>query len=222
MLVLVRCARHDCGISGYGASVGEDGRCEVAKVIGCTERCFWWRKDVLPIRKVTEYAQAMSLIMNTSSLGAALSWISSARGRVGEYPSSGQVLQVPFGCAFGLPGPENPPRMRLVGIKLSVNKMLEIVLVGGTQICHCARVFAVARADIGRARVGKTAIITGSFSKAVKPFCAVGLCTGPFADDGPLVCLRELRAETAGSRDVVRGAHGNSTRSENLILMGIE
>lgn len=155
-----------------------------------------------------------------SSLGAALSWISPARGRVGEQASSGQILQVPFGCALGPPGPEDPTRMLLVGIKLSINEVFEVVLVVGTQLRNRATRFDGTRADISRAR--ETAIIAGSCAEAVEPLGAISLCTGPFADDGPLVSLGESRAETASSSDVVRGAHGNLTLREDLILMGIE
>ena len=155
-----------------------------------------------------------------SALGAALSRISPARGRVGEQASSGQILQVPFGCTLRPPGPEDPPRMLLVRIKLSVNEVLEVVLVVGTQPRNRATRFSVARADISRA--SETAIIAGSCAEPVEPLGAIGLCTGPFADDGPLVSLSESSAETAGSSNVVRGTHGNLTLSEDLILMGIE
>lgn len=136
-----------------------------------------------------------------SSLSAALSRISPARGGVGEQASSGQILQVPFGCALGPPGPKDPSRMLLVGIKLSVNEVTEIVLVVGTQVRNRASRFAVTRADISR--TSETAIIAGSCAEAVEPLGAIGLCTGPFADDGPLVSLSESSAETTGSSDVV-------------------
>ena len=73
--------------------------------------------------------------------------------------------------------------MLLVGIKLGVNEVLKIVLVSRTQIRDRACSFAGARADVTRA--SKTAVIACSFSEAVEPLSAVGLCTGPFADDGP-------------------------------------
>ena len=112
--------------------------------------------------------------------------------------------------------------MLLIGIKLGVNEMLEIVLVVRAQICNRAYRFAGTRADVTGARVGKSAVIAGSLSEAVEPLGAVGLCTGPFADDGPFVGSGESRAETAGSRDVVRRAHGDLTWSEDLVLMSIE
>ena len=152
-------------------------------------------------------------------LGAALIRISPARGRVGEQASSGQILQVPFGCALGPPGPEDPPRMRLVGIKLSINEVLEVTLVVGTQLRNRTTCFDGTRAD--KSRASESAIIAGSCAETVEPLGAIGLRTGPFADDGPLVSLGESRAETAGSSDMVRGAHGNLTLSEDLILMGI-
>ena len=156
------------------------------------------------------------------SLGVALPRISPARGRVGEEAGRGQILQVPFRCAFGPPGPEDPPRVLLVGVELGVNEVLEIVLVVGTQGRDRACGFAGTGADVTGAGIGEAAVIAGSFSEAVEPLGAVGLRTGPFADDGPLVGSGELRAEKAGGGDVVRGAHGDLSWREDLILMSVE
>ncbi len=112
--------------------------------------------------------------------------------------------------------------MLFVGIKLGVNKMLEIVLVVRTQICNRACRFASTRADVAGSRVGESAVIACSFAETIEPLSAVGLCTGPFADDGPLVSSGELRAESAGSRNMVRGAHGDLRWREDLVLMSIE
>ena len=110
--------------------------------------------------------------------------------------------------------------MRLVGIKLGVNEVLIIILVCRTQAGNGARVFAIARADVTRAREG--AVIASAFPKAVEPFGTVGLGAGPFADDGPFVRSGKLGAETAGGRDMVRGAHADLAWRKDLILVSIE
>ena len=110
--------------------------------------------------------------------------------------------------------------MRLIGIKLGVNEMLIIILVCRTEAGNGAGVFAIARADVTRAR--ESAVIASAFPKAVEPFGTVGLGAGPFADDGPFVCSGKLRGETAGGRDMVRGAQGDLAWREDLILMSIE
>ena len=112
--------------------------------------------------------------------------------------------------------------MLFVGIKLGVNEMLEIVLVVRTQICNRACRFASTRADVAGPRVGESAVIACSFAETIEPLSAVGLCTGPFADNGPLVSSGKLRAESAGSRNMVRGAHGDLRWREDLVLMSIE
>lgn len=93
--------------------------------------------------------------------------------------------------------------MLLVGIKLRVNEVFEIVLIIRTQIRDRACSFAGTRADVAGSRVSEGAVIACSFSEAVEPLGAVGLRTGPFADDGPLVGSGELRAEGAGSRYMI-------------------
>ena len=110
--------------------------------------------------------------------------------------------------------------MGLVGIKLGVSEMLVIVLVCRTEAVNGADVFAIARADVTRAREG--AVIASAFPKAVEPFGTVGLGAGPFANDGPFVRSGELGGETAGGRDMVRGAHADLAWREDLVLMSIE
>lgn len=112
--------------------------------------------------------------------------------------------------------------MLLVGIKLGVDEVLEIGLIIMTQTRDRACAFVGTRADPAGSRVGETTVITCSFSEAVEPLSAVSLRTRPFADDGPLVSSGELRAESTGSRNVVRGAHGDLSWREDLILMSIE
>lgn len=155
-------------------------------------------------------------------LGVTLPRISPACGWIREQPSGRQILQVPFRCALSPPCPEDPPRMRLVGIKLGVNEVLKIVLVIRAQIGNRSCRFAITRTDVAGSRIGESTIIACSFPETIEPFSAVGLCTCPFTDDGPLVGSGELRAESAGSRDVVRGAHGDLRWREDLVLMSIE
>ena len=143
-----------------------------------------------------------------------------ARGRAREYTRSRQVLQVPLGRAFRPPRPPDPPRMLLISIKLSIDKMLQIVLVVRTQARNRAAYFAVTGAHVSGA--GESAVVAGSFSETVEPFGTVGLGASPLADNGPLVRPGELWAEGAGSRDVFRGAHGDLILGEDLVLMGVE
>lgn len=110
--------------------------------------------------------------------------------------------------------------MLLVGIKLGVNEVLQIVLVGRAEPVNRARGFAVAGTDVVRAREG--AVVACAFAEPVQPLRAVGLRTGPFAHNDPLVRSRELGTETAGGGNVVRGTHGDLTGGEDLVLMGIE
>ena len=112
--------------------------------------------------------------------------------------------------------------MPLISIKLGVNEVLQVVLVVRTQTLNRARSFAVARANVTRAGIGKAAVIACSFPEAVEPLSAIGLGTGPFADNGPLVGPGKFWAEAASSSDVVRGTHGNLTWGEDLVLMGIK
>ncbi len=112
--------------------------------------------------------------------------------------------------------------MLLIGVELRVDEMLQVVLVIVAQVRDRADGFAIAAADVARANVGKGAVIACAFSEAVEPFGAVGLGTGPFADDGPFVRAGELRAQGAGGGDVVGGTHADLTRGEDLVLMGIE
>ena len=129
---------------------------------------------------------------------------------------------MPLRRTLGPPRPEDPPRVLLVGVELGVDEVLQVVLVVRAQIRDGARGFAGAGADVTRTGIGEAAVIACPFSEAVEPLGAVGLGTGPFADDGPFVRPGELRAESAGGRDVVRGAHGDLARGEDLVLMGIE
>ena len=195
----------------------------VAKVMVMVivKRCFWWFKNSSR-RSVIRTTRPTHVVLIVSALGVTLPRKRPAGGRIGEYPSSGQVLQVPLGRAFGLPRPEDPSRMLLVGIKLGINKVLQIVLVVRTQTGNRACSFAVTRADVTGARIGKAAVVACASSEAVEPLSAIGLGTRPFADDGPLVGPGKFWAEAAGSRDMVRGAHGNLRWREDLVLMGIE
>ena len=143
-----------------------------------------------------------------------------ARGRVREYPRSRQVLQIPLGRALRPPRPPDPARMLLISIKLGVDKMLQIVHVVRTQARDRAGDFAVAGADIGRAR--KSAVVARPLSEPVEPLGAVGLGASPLAHNGPLVRSREFGAEGAGGRDVVRGAHRDLILGEDLVLVGVE
>ena len=125
-------------------------------------------------------------------LRAALARERSARRRAREDPRSRQVLQIPLGRALRPPRPPDPPRMLLISIKLSIDKMLQIVHVVRTQARDRAGYFAVAGADVGRA--GEGAVVASSFSEAVEPFGAVGLGASPLADNGPLVRSGEFWA----------------------------
>ena len=112
--------------------------------------------------------------------------------------------------------------MLLIRIELSVNKMLQILLIIRTQIRDRPRGLAVTGPDVAGARIGKRAVIAGAFAEAVEPLRAVRLRTGPFADDGPLVGARELRAQSTGGGDVVGWTHGDLGRGEDLVLVGVE
>ena len=112
--------------------------------------------------------------------------------------------------------------MPLIGIKLGVNKVLQIVLVVRTQIRNRASSFAGTRADVTGARIGKAAVVAGAFSEAVEPLSAIGLRTSPFTDNGPLIGPGKFWAEAASSRDMVRRTHGNLRWREDLVLMSIE
>lgn len=164
----------------------------------------------------------MSLTRLFSSLGVALPGVGPARGRVGEQPRGGQVLQVPLRCALGPPRPEDPARVRLVGVQLGVDEGLQVVLVVRAQVGHGAGRFAVAGADVARSGVSQGAVVACSFAEAVEPLGAVGLCAGPLADDGPLVGTGELGAKTTGGGHMFRGGHGDLTGGEDLVLVSVE
>lgn len=153
------------------------------------------------------------------SLVVALPGERPASGRVREQTRGRQVPQVPFGRALRPPGPKDPAGMLLVSVELGVDEVLQVVLVGGAETLDRTGGFAVAGTDV--AGVGEGAVVACAFAEAVEPLSAVGLRTGPFADDDPLVSSCELWAETAGGGDVVRGTHGDLTGREDLVLMGI-
>ena len=129
---------------------------------------------------------------------------------------------MPLGRALRPPSPEDPAGVLLIGIKLRVDEVLQVVLVLRAQVLDRAGGFAVAGPDVASAHVGERAVVAGAFAETVEPFCAVGLGTGPFAHDGPLIRAGELGPEAASGGDVVRGAHGDLGGGEDLVLMRVE
>lgn len=67
------------------------------------------------------------------SSSAALSWIFSAIQRLWKNSIAQQILQIPFGRAFCLPGPEKPACAAFVRIELRLNKMSQVIFVIGRE-----------------------------------------------------------------------------------------
>lgn len=74
----------------------------------------------------------------------ALVWILSRCQRLWEESICQQVLHIPFGCAFRLPSPKDPPGSSLVGVELRFDKMPEVVFVNVGEIRDGTGSFAVA------------------------------------------------------------------------------
>lgn len=98
-------------VFGYAASVG---KMRAVGSEGGGDAAAYFHQNVCPYHVV--FTRTLS--------GVALPRIGPARGRVGEQARSGQILQVPFRSALCPPCPEDPPRVRLVSIKLGVNEVL--------------------------------------------------------------------------------------------------
>ena len=128
---------------------------------------------------------------------------------------------MPFRCAFGLPGPEEPTGSSLISVQLRLDEVAEIELVVRRQACHGTGVLAGAATNI-RA-TGQGPIVSGALAKAIQPFGAIGLSTGPFAHNGPLVAVGELvGTKGTGRGDVLGWALRDLALVEDLILMGVE
>lgn len=143
------------------------------------------KKRKMSSSRCRKFVLTISFVQVCHSLIVALPGKGPARGRIREQTRGRQVSQVPFGRALRPPGPEDPASMLLVRVKLGVDEVLQIVLVGRTETINRTRGFAVAGTDVARA--GKGAVVACAFAEAIEPLSAVGLRTSPFADDDPLV-----------------------------------
>lgn len=151
---------------------------------------------------------------------AALTRILPVRQRLGKKTTGEQVLQIPLWSGLGNPGPEEPSGMLLIGIKLGLDEVPEVILVVRAQSADAAGIFAIAAAhDVAACQ---SAIVASTFAKSVQPLRAVRLCACPFADDSPFVGACEFGTKRAGGRDVVRRAHGDLVRAEDLVLVCVE
>lgn len=145
----------------------------------------------------------------------------SARQRLRKESVGEEVLHVPFRCAFGLPGPENPTGPPFISVQLGLNEMAEIELVVGRQARDGTRVLAVATTHIRAA--GQGPVVPGTLAEAVQPFGTVRLSPGPFTDNGPLVATGELVGTVgARSRYVLGRALRHLPLVEDLILMRVQ
>jgi hypothetical protein len=140
---------------------------------------------------------------------------------LGDETGPSEVLEVPFGCALGLPGPEDPAGMLFISVQLSLDVVFQVRLVDIEHAVDGSYVLVVAVSIISSAS-RKCSIVSGTLAKAVQPFRTIGLCTGPFADDGPLVGSCDFGTSCTGSLDVVAGLHGNFSIGEDLVDVGVE
>ena len=131
-----------------------------------------------------------------------------------------QVLHVPLGRGFGLPGPENPTGVSLIGGDLRGDKALQVVLVLVAQTRHGAGVLAVAGTDFRRPF--ERTVVPCALAVAVQPLGAIGLRACPLAHDGPFIGARQRRGHPAGSRVVVGGRHADLFLIEDLVQVGVQ
>ena len=132
-----------------------------------------------------------------------------------------EVLEMPFGSALSLPGPEDPAGMLFISVKLSLDVVFQIRLVDIQHAIDGSHVLVIA-VPIRLSASSKRSVVSRTLSKAVQPLRTVCLCTGPLADDGPLVGSGDFGARRTGSLDVVAGLHGSFSVGEDLVDMGVE
>lgn len=122
-------------------------------------------------------------------LVATLPRILSAGQRLRKQPVGEKILHVPLRRRFGDPSPEDPARMPLIRIELSLDEVAEVVFIIVGKRRDSTGVLSVTTTNSRAARKG--AIVTSAFAKAIEPFRAIGLGACPFADDGPFVGASE-------------------------------
>lgn len=145
----------------------------------------------------------------------------SASQRLRKESVGEKVLHMPFRRAFGLPRPKDPASPPLISVQLGLDEVADVVLVVRRQACHGTSVLAGAASNI-RA-TAQTTVISSTPAKAIQPFSAVRLSTGPFADNGPLVAVSELvGAEGTGGGDVLGRALRHLTLIKDLVRMGVK
>lgn len=141
--------------------------------------------------------------------------------RLGDETSASEVLEMPFWCALGLPGPEDPARVLLVSIQLSLNVVFQISLVYIGHAIDGSLVFAIAVSVIPSAS-WECLIVARTLAKTVQPLRAISLRAGPFSNHSPFIGSSDLGAGGASSLYVVAGLHGNFSIREDLVDMSIE
>jgi hypothetical protein len=127
-----------------------------------------------------------------------------ARQRLRDESSTGQVLEVPLRRTLRLPSPEDPARVLLIRIQLSLNVVLQVDLINLLHAINRTLVLVIAVAVI-TSSARERLVIASALAKTIKPFRTVGLRACPFADDGPFVCSGELGASATCGLDVCAG-----------------
>ena len=161
-----------------------------------------------------------------------VAWDQASGGRAltGEVPrgdglrdqsGTSQVLEMPFRCTLRLPGPENPARVCFICIKLGFNEVCKIRLINLLHAINGAFIFPIAVTIVSGA-ASKGLVISRTLPKTVQPFCAIGLCTSPFADDGPFVGACEKRRGCTRSLDMIARLHSHFCVRKYLVDVSIE
>ena len=118
---------------------------------------------------------------------------------MGEHSGVQQSEKVPLGASFGLEVPEYPAiGEALIDIQLRLDKLSRVILEG--LIPRVDEIDTAARTMVCAARV--VSFVAGTNAVAVERRGAIGHCSGPFANDDPVVniggvCTRVAASELA-------------------------
>jgi hypothetical protein len=144
--------------------------------------------------------------------------------RVGENVGFEEVLHVPLRRGLGLPRPENPTILQLVGLQLSLNEPGRVGLLSGVEAGHLAETFAVASVSVvDWLAVGvECSVVSRPAVTTIEELGTICDSRCKLSIDSPLVALSHLLAKVAGVVDVLIDGPGNGGRVEDFVVMSIE